>query len=228
MTNYKRGELVDNAYNILKKKIITQDIKPGEYLDEKILMKELGIGRTPLRQAIMLLKKDNFIEGQPNKSPYVKEFSLGEVKELFETLMIIEKNITYLAVLRVTDEEIKRIEAIQTDIDKAIQEKVFWKITDYNLRFHHIIALASKNRYLFEIHKNIRSQAERLSYIAVSQELETAAGIDKHNKRISAQHHELIKCLKERDTKQIEVTAIEHIKLFQNRILNSLIDLSYL
>lgn len=96
MAKLRKGDLVDKAYSSLKKKIITQEIKPGEYLDEKVLMKELGVGRTPLRQAIILLKKDNFVEGQPNKSPYVKEFSIGEVKELFETLMIIEKNITYL------------------------------------------------------------------------------------------------------------------------------------
>jgi len=114
-----------------------------------------------------LLKKDNFVEGQPNKSPYVKEFSFGEAKELFETLIIIEKNITFLATLRITNRELEKIKKVQSAIDRAIQDKIFWKITDHNLEFHRIIAEASGNRFLRKVNQDIRQQAERLSYVAV-------------------------------------------------------------
>ena len=59
--NLKRGNNASQAYELLKKKIITLQIKPGEYLDEKGLMKELKIGRTPLREAILLLKNEKLL-----------------------------------------------------------------------------------------------------------------------------------------------------------------------
>ena len=54
MTISKKGNLVEKAYDALKKKILCMEFKPGDYLNEKALMEELGIGRTPLRQAIIL------------------------------------------------------------------------------------------------------------------------------------------------------------------------------
>ena len=92
----KQGDLVEKAYRALRKQIITNRLKPGEYLDEKKLISELSIGRTPLRQAFHLLKNENFVEWKPHRSPYIKELSIGEVRELFEALIIVEKNITYL------------------------------------------------------------------------------------------------------------------------------------
>lgn len=223
-----KENLVDKAYNALKKMIIIQEIKPGEYLNEKLLMSELNIGRTPLRQAILLLKNDNFVEGQPNKSPYVKEFSLGEAKELFETLMIIEKNITFLATLRITQRELEKIKKTQRSIDRAIHDKIFWKITDHNLEFHRLIAEASGNRFLRKVHQDIRLQAERLSYVAVKGESINNPAIDNHNQKISEQHQDIINCLENHDTKRIENIAIDHVKLFRDRIFNSLKDLSHL
>lgn len=227
MSKVRKGDLVDQAYAALKKKILTVQIKPGECLDEKVLMEELGIGRTPLRQAILLLKNESFIGGQPNKSSYVREFSLEEVKEIFETLMIIEKNINHLAARRITDPELEEIRKVQNDIDHAIQERDFWEITARNFEFHHLIARASRNRFLGRTHRDIRMQAERLSYISVSREFQNNMSIDKHNKNISKQHHKLMEYLKKHDSKGIEVASVEHVDSFRGRILNHLMEISY-
>jgi DNA-binding GntR family transcriptional regulator len=227
MTNLKKGNLVDQAHHALRKKIITLEIKPGEYLDEKALMKEMGIGRTPLRQAILLLRNENFIEGQPHRSPYVREYSLAEMKELFETLVIVEKNATYLAALRINDRELDKVKKAHSILESAIQNKNYWEITDHNLEFHYLIAEASKNRFLCRMHQNIRMQAERLSYIAVSRELGETANLEEHNQKISKQHNALIKCLENHDVKQIGSICVEHVRLFQNRILQSFMDISY-
>lgn len=238
MAKLRKGNLVEQSFEALKKKIIKQDLKPGEYLDEKLLMKEMGIGRTPLRQAILLLKNENFIEGQPNKSPYVKDFSLDEVKELYETLAILEKNTAYLAAIRINDQELENILAIQKDHDRSIekaqskldpksQEKVCWDFTDLNFEFHQLIAKASKNRFLYKTHQNIRSQAEKFSYITFLRQLEDNGKKNEYYLNISKQHHEIIKCLKNRDHKKIGDVAVNHVRYFQNQIFNSMLDISY-
>jgi DNA-binding GntR family transcriptional regulator len=228
MTIRKKGDLVAQAYETLRKKIITLQIRPGEYLVEKALMAELKIGRTPLRQAILLLKNDNFVEGQPHRSPYVKELNLDEVKELFETLMILEKNITYLAALRIVEADLGSLEEVQGNLERAIGKKDFWHIARYNLEFHQLIAKAGRNRFLEKMHHNTRLQAERLSYIAVSRELDDAASRDDHNRRICEQHNNLIACLRKKDQKKIEALSVAHVRLFQGRILKSLMEISFL
>ena len=115
----KKSNLATQAYEILKKKIIKREIKPGEYLNEKVLMDETGVGLTPLRQAILLLKNEDLVESQPHRSAYVKDFSLEEVKELIEALVLLEKKITELSILRITAPELKRLKELLTLIDQA-------------------------------------------------------------------------------------------------------------
>jgi len=227
MSKLRKGDLVDIAYSRLKKKIITLEIKPGESLDEKMLMKELGIGRTPLRQAIILLKNENFVGGQPNKSSYVKEFSIDEVREMFETLTILEKNINHLAAIRITDDELKKIRRVQDNIERAIQEKKYWDITAHNFEFHQIIAIASRNKFLGRMHEEIRKQSERLSYISISREIGENLSLVEHYKKISQQHSKIIECLNNHNHEEIEKVSVEHVNSFQRRIVSSFMKVSY-
>jgi len=228
MAPAKEGNLVDKAFRILRKKILVNEIKPGEYLDEKDLIKELGIGRTPLRQAIILLKRENLVEGQPHKTPYVKEFSLAEVKELFETLVIVEKNVNYLASQRINETDLVKISKLHDEMEQAFKNKDSLAINDLNLQFHMAISEAGKNRYLSNIHKNIRVQADRLSYMAVSREFGNARSLEEHNKKILKHHSTIIKGLERHDSTLTEKITIEHIRLFQNRIIRSFMDIDYI
>ena len=228
MTNNKtKGNQVSLAYAALRKKIMFMEIKPGQYLDEKSLMNELDIGRTPLRQAMILLKNENLIEGEPNRTPYVKEFSIAETKELFEALIIIEKNATYLASKRATDEEIKTIGKINERIIEAFNKNKYWESHEINSRFHNAIARASRNRFLCASHMSIRTQTDRLSYLSVSFEDGDPKARDAHNEKICLEHSEIIKCLSERDAKRAEKIAAEHIHSFHQRIANFLLNIDY-
>ena len=220
--NLKRGNNTFQAYELLKKKIITLEIKPGEHLDEKGLMKELKIGRTPLREAILLLKNEKLIEGQPNKSSFVKEITFKGVKDLLETLLIIERDATCLAAQRVSPQQIAELKTLQKRIEKAIEAKNFWEITSCNLEFHFLISSASDNEFIIQFHRITRNAAERLSYLSVSHEIQGTLSLVEHIYSISKEHQELLSGLETHDVHRIENLSIEHIKHFQDRILNYL------
>jgi len=78
------------AYEIIHDKIITMALKPGEHVDEKALVEELGIGRTPVREALLKLASEHLVESRPNKGFIVKPLTLQDVKAMFEALNIIE------------------------------------------------------------------------------------------------------------------------------------------
>jgi DNA-binding GntR family transcriptional regulator len=215
----RKGYQTLRVYEEIKRKIITLNLKPGEVLEEKKLGTELGVGRTPVREALLLLKNENLIESQPNKTAYVKEMNLKSIKDLFESLMDIEKLTACLATQRITPEGLKEIEKTDGDLNKALKSRDFWEIEARNQRFHQLIAKASDNEYLISIHKNLRTQAERLSYLAVSKEWEEGPALNEHLEKIKEQHRAIVRCLRERDVESMGKLSIEHVKLFQNRIM---------
>jgi GntR family transcriptional regulator, rspAB operon transcriptional repressor len=234
----QKGNLANQAYEILKKKIIKREIKPGEYLNEKTLLEETGVGLTPLRQAILLLKNEDLVESQPHRSAYVKDFSLEEVKELIEALVILEKKITELSILRITAPELKRLKELLTLIDQANQravderdaavvEKTSWEITELNLDFHQLIAKSARNRFLYRAYKQIRMQIQRFTYVMVRQEFFSEESPQQHYLKSSVHHHEIIRCLEKRDPQELNKIIVEHVKHFQALIFRSLMDISY-
>ena len=219
MKKEKKGYQALNVYQEIKQRIITLDLKPGEILEEKRLGVELGVGRTPVREALLLLKNENLVESRPNKTAYVKEMNLKNIKDLFESLTVIEKLTASLAAQRVTPEALKEIEKTEDRLSKAVKGRDVWEIESQNRRFHQLIAKASDNEYLFSIHDNLRAQAERLSYLAISREWETGPALNEHLEKLKEQHKAIVKCLKEKDAEQMEKLSVEHVRLFQNRIM---------
>jgi DNA-binding GntR family transcriptional regulator len=237
MTKVRKGNMVELAYEILKKKIIKRDLKPGEFLDEKLLVKEIRVGRTPLRQALLLLKNENFIESQPNKTSYIKELNFNEIKELGETLAILEKNIAYLATLRRTAKDLEAIKEVQARLDDVISktevsigpednEYLCWEFDKLNLEFHDILAKSCKNRSLQKAHHAVRMQVERFSYITFLRILENGSNKTEYTHSISKQHHEIIRCLENRDKDGIVKIVVDHVIYFQNQIFNSMMEVS--
>ena len=137
------------------------NLKPGQILDEKRLGSELSIGRTPIREALLMLNTEGWIISLPNKSAYVKEITLKDVKDLVESLSAIEKLTARLAAQRITPEALREIKKVEAKIARAINRKDYWKLESHNQTFHQLIAKASNNQYLSSIHESLRRKGER-------------------------------------------------------------------
>lgn len=225
MPKTKQGNLEQQAYSGLLKMIIMLKIKPGEYLDERKLALELGIGRTPVRAAISRLKLENFLEAQPNRSAYVKELSIGGVKDLIESIMIADKNAMFLAAQRINAAQLKALEKAQELYEEAVKTDNIWRIISLNLDFHVVVYEASRNSYLAQFHRLLRTQAERLSVMAASFDAPGQMIVPaEYYQKVSSQHWEMIDCLRERDQTRAEAIAISHIEMFKERVLGYLRD----
>ena len=216
-----RGFMAQEVYSRIKRKIITLELQPGEIISEKKLEEELGIGRTPIREALLTLKVEKLIEGTPNNPFYVKEISLKSVRDLFEALVPIEKMTTVLAAQRMNEQELDALVRQNEGIDRAIQQRDYWELTNQNREFHRLITQGSDNEYLLSIHENLRNQAERLSFLSISSETREDSA-DAHNGKIRDHHHRILTLLFERNMNELEKLAEEHVKLFQARVLQYL------
>jgi DNA-binding GntR family transcriptional regulator len=78
------------VYEVLKQRIISQAMKPGEPISEGILAQELEISTTPIREAIQQLEREGFIENIPGKGNFVSQISIQDLRELFEIREMLE------------------------------------------------------------------------------------------------------------------------------------------
>ncbi|MGQ9646559.1 MAG: GntR family transcriptional regulator [Thermodesulfobacteriota bacterium] len=214
-----KGFQTINVYNEIKRRIITLEFKPGEIVDEKRLMSELKVGRTPVREALLMLKNQNLIVSHPNRSAYVKELTLKDVKDLSESLMGIERLVTALAAQRISAELLEKVKQMEGEVETAVAQKNYWEIESRNRDLHQLIAMACENGYLFSIHENLRNEISRLSYLAFSKEMENSMSLDAHLEKIVQHHREIIRCLESKNSERAGDLSAEHIKLFQNRIM---------
>jgi len=228
VTNSKKGRLVARAYETLKRKVITLELKPGEYLDERELMDELKVGRTPLRESILRLKSEGMIEGEPNKSSHVKGVSLEGTMDLMEAMLVVEKNVTFLAAQRITPSQVEELRGIHEKLKAACEEGDAWEINSLNQDFHRVIAAACANKHLMGIHGNLRNEVLRLSYLVLRGDVRNSRSLANHYQLILDQHEHMIKCLDNHILDDIAELCVEHIRLAWDRMLNYLRDTVYL
>jgi DNA-binding GntR family transcriptional regulator len=220
--NGKKGYHTLEVYNEIKHRIISLGLKPGQILEEKKMADELGVGRTPVREALLMLKNADWIVSLPNKSAYVKEISLKDIKDLFESLAFVERQVSCLAAQRMTPEALENIKKAERETAMAVTRRDIWEIESYNQRFHQLIAEASDNQYLASIHRDLRSKAERLAYLSIGRDIEKAATLEEHFKKLKQDHRDIVSCLEAGDAERLERLSVEHIWLFQNRIVTYL------
>lgn len=107
-----RVPLVEKAYEAIKRKIITLEYRPGQYLNEAAVSKLLKIGRTPVHQAMQRLMHERLVEIIPRKGVIVRADSLNELLELMEARWIVEPYCAGLAAERATPKDVQELERL--------------------------------------------------------------------------------------------------------------------
>jgi DNA-binding GntR family transcriptional regulator len=221
MTKKKRSiksqPLSQDAYQKIKELIVTLKLGPSDQVDEEWVAKKLSIGRTPIREALFRLNAENLVEVVPGRGFFVRDITLSNLRDLFETMLILERSAVALAARRIKAGQIDDLERINTSLRQAWFEKDYLQVTLLNSRFHRTIYKASDNSFLIAYLENLQNQSQRLAYMCFSKEL-TSYDMHSHAKLSIKDHQSLIELL--RQGKHIEAVDIisEHVKLFQRRV----------
>ncbi len=93
----------------IKQRIINHEMKPGEPINEGALSRELGVSKTPVREALQQLEKEGFVENIPGKGAFVSRISIQDVRETFEIREMLECEAIKRAALRCDPEKLALI-----------------------------------------------------------------------------------------------------------------------
>lgn len=105
----------------LRKAIKDGVLKPGERLMEIQLAEELGVSRTPIREAIRKLELEGFVVMVPRRGTYVADISLKDIAQVFEIRSALEQLSAGLAAERITPDELEDLERILVEVNGYIQ-----------------------------------------------------------------------------------------------------------
>ena len=106
------ASLCQQAVELLRKRIYAHALIPGQRLDEAALAGELGISRTPLREALKILSTEGLIDLQPRKGCYVAELTLTDLEEIFPIMAMLEGRIAHEAAMKASVADLKRLDAL--------------------------------------------------------------------------------------------------------------------
>ncbi len=210
------------AYEKIHEKIITMELEPGAHIDEKRLLEELGIGRTPIREALLRLASEFLIESRPNKGFVVKPVTFQNVKAMFEALRIVEVGAAFLAVQQDITKYLLEMRKSQKAVKKAIKENDLLGLVKANHNFHMYFAECSSNEYLIRALTEIRNEVNRLAYLSFGGAVDLNGDLHEHYDTVIKEHELIMKSLERRDLETLEATLIKHIQTFQRRVVSYL------
>jgi len=164
--------LKQQAYAIIKSKIVNCEYAPNMLLNEELLCKEINASRTPIRDALSRLEQENLVTLLPKKGILVSPMTVNEINTIYETRILLEPYILAAYGTRITQEIFQRMQTIVTGIhvdpEKCTPENIkqYYKLDN---EYHHIIVNLSENKYLIQCYENMFNHNLRLRILGGNQ-----------------------------------------------------------
>ena len=206
--------LHDQVASRIRDLIIEGTLEPGSRIDEAHLIDELGVSRTPFREALRTLAAEGLVIVRPSKGSIVRKLTGDEVFSMLEVLGNLEKLAGELACERASDEEIEALIDLHEHMMDCYRTRDRMPYYKMNQEFHSRLAELSKNETLQEMQANIQARLKRIRYIG-NQEPESWAGA-------VADHEEMVRALKKRDGIALGEAMASHIKKTWDRVKDSI------
>jgi DNA-binding GntR family transcriptional regulator len=140
--------LKDQVYNAIRIKIITQQMPPGSTINERDLMAEHKIGKTPLREVLLRLKLDGLIKRFPGSCTIVSPIDFSELREAAELRVALEQLVGELAARNVTDEHKGRLRTQTAILERTLREGEYEAHILAESELHNILYQAAGNEQL--------------------------------------------------------------------------------
>ncbi len=153
------------VYEELRSLILTGKIKPGTRMMEIELAEDMGVSRTPIREAIRKLEKEGLVVIEPRKGAYASEVSVKDMEDILEVRANLEGLAAYLAAERMTEAEKKLLDETKERFKQAVADGNMADMIAYDTKFHHMIVESSRNNHLIHMVEQLQELVLRFRYI---------------------------------------------------------------
>jgi DNA-binding GntR family transcriptional regulator len=197
-----------DVYNVIRNMAISYDFKPGERINEVHLAKQLGVSRTPLREAMQKLVSEKLLRWERNKGFFCHMLNEKEVFNLFEFRKIIEEQAAYLSVKRATDDELLAVKKIALEYSNISNDVRKEKLIAMDQQIHESMVALSGNHELLSTLRQINQRIYFIRWVNIANR-----PTDNHT-----DHLDYIDALLERNAEKAVSIISQHIERRQEQI----------
>ena len=193
------------AYHSLKRAILEMDVydHPGEIrLDERQLSQDLGVSRTPIREAMSLLEQEGFVKTLPRRGVFVVRKSKREIVEMILVWAALESMAARLVCQNATDKEIASLRRLFDDFREGTEADHLQEYSEANIAFHSAIIRLSKCQLIADLTKNLFIHMRAIRKVTISE--------DNRAQRSIQDHMAIIEALEAREVERAENLVRQH------------------
>lgn len=214
------------VYDFLRSQILNLDREPGSAIDELALVEEIGISRTPVREAIIRLASEELVTILPNRGAMVAPLNLTDFPRFLEALDLAQRAVTRLAAMRRTDPQLTEIVERQGAFENAAARADPVAVAIANNAYHNAIGGAAGNRFLRDQYARLLNLGMRYSRFPFGTEADEGGtgGLYKHLHLVMEDHRRMTQAIRDGDAAAAEALAHDHMILFRDRITKYLYD----
>lgn len=206
--------LRDVVFQTLRQAILCGQLQPGERLMEIHLANQLGVSRTPVREALRKLELEGLVVTVPRKGALVADIAPSDLQDVLEVREALEELAVRKACQNITDAQIEKLYEAAHTFESNVRKEDLIKSAQADVDFHEIISEATLNRRLIQLLNNLRGQMYRYR-------LENLKNANSHAELVR-QHQRICDALKARDEEDAVLAIREHVRRQKDYIIENL------
>jgi DNA-binding GntR family transcriptional regulator len=205
-----RELLADRAYSDLRDRIVTLKIAPGEPIDEDLLGGELGIGRTPVREAIKRLALENLVTVFPRRGTFASEINITDLADISDVRIQLEGHAAYRAAERLTDSQRAELDQLLGELAGSEGSGDVEALMALDTRVHRFVHRCAGNPYLEETLGRYFNLSLRIWYLVLDRLPHLLARVHEHD--------DLLRAIAGAEPERAKEIIAEHIETFEREI----------
>lgn len=199
------------AYRVLCDELIVLDIKPGEPLNDDLISRRLGVGRTPIREAMKRLESDHLVVAYPRRGTFAAGVDITDLAEISEIRQLLEPAASARAARMASDRTRQELRELAREIGQLLAGHLAQRdLMRLDMRVHRSIYRATGSRHLEDVLIRCDNLATRIWSLV----LEKLPPVSEH----IAQHVELLECIADGEAEAAAGLTAKHVTDFENLI----------
>ncbi len=182
------SSLCQQAVDLLRRRIDSHILAPGQRLDEVAIAAELGISRTPLREALKILSAEGLVDLRPRRGCYVTELTLQDLQEIFPIMAMLEGRVAYEAASRATAADLRHLDALHEKLEHHVSRGDLDRYYETNYVFHSALQELAGSRWLQSIITDLRKMLKLSRHRSLQLEGRLDASLAEHRELMAALH----------------------------------------
>jgi DNA-binding GntR family transcriptional regulator len=198
------------AYERIKERIITTQMPPGAVIQEAVLMAELGLGRTPIREALKILEAEKLVVVSSRRGMFVSGVSISDLAEIQEIRSVLDPLCVRLAVARITPTELGEMRSLVEAGQARTEKRDMKALMMLDRRFHTLLARTSCNELLAAELEMLYNLSARIWYLYLDR-------LDQDDLTFD-DLAEIVEALETKDVGRAEQAILGHIRDFGDAV----------